>query len=133
VKKLLIIDDNSAFSTLMDALFGEEFEIHRARDGLMGIDKALEVRPDLIFLDVLLPRLSGIEVLRQLQAAQETSSTPVIVITAEHLDARMERTLQKESNVNSFLTKSCGANTLLAQVYQILGEPDSAQSESTQS
>lgn len=133
MKKLLIIDDNSAFGTLIDALFGEEFEVHRARDGNAGLQEAFEIQPDLIFLDVMMPRVSGVEVLRQLQAAQKTGAAPVIIITAEHLDPKMERILQKESNVSSFLLKSCGANTLLDQVYQILGDPESSKPESPQS
>jgi len=132
VKKLLVIDDNSAFTTLIDALFGEEFEVHRARDGVVGLERAFEIRPDLIFLDIMIPRLPGIEILRQLQAARETSSTPVIIITAEHLDSKMERMLQKEPNVSSFLLKSCGANTLLDQVYQLLGDPGAAKPEAPQ-
>src|SRR2546427_12665521 len=104
-------------------LFGKDFEVHKARDGIDGIHQAIEFQPDLILLDVMLPRISGIEVLRQLQNAEETSSIPVIIVTAAHFEEKDKVVLQREPNVSCFLSKSCGSETLLDEVHDVVGDP----------
>jgi DNA-binding response OmpR family regulator len=83
MKKILVIDDypDNVF-LLQDRLEKEGFEIVKAYDGEMGIKKAVEEKPDLILLDVMMPDISGFEVCKKLASKEETKLIPIILLTA---------------------------------------------------
>jgi DNA-binding response OmpR family regulator len=83
LKKILVIDDypDNVF-LLQDRLEKEGFEVVKAYDGSMGIEKAVEEKPDLILLDVMMPDISGFEVCKTLSTREETKLIPVILLTA---------------------------------------------------
>ncbi len=83
MKKILVIDDlpDNVF-LLQDRLEKEGFEVSKAYNGVMGIQKAEEVIPDLILLDVMLPDLSGFEVCKKLTTTEKTKLIPIILLTA---------------------------------------------------
>ncbi|MBI2098662.1 MAG: response regulator [Candidatus Wildermuthbacteria bacterium] len=82
MKKILFIEDEPAIhKTLSDALEKEEYEIISALDGEIGLRLAKEKTPDLILLDLVLPKIDGFEVLKSLKANTETERIPVIVLT----------------------------------------------------
>ena len=84
MKKILVVDDlpENVFM-LQDRLEHEDFEVITAYDGKTAIDKALEVLPDLILLDVMMPEISGLEVLKTLTKNPSTSNIPIILVTAK--------------------------------------------------
>jgi len=80
---VLIVEDEDALATLLEYNFGKEgFETALAMDGEEALLLASERTPDLILLDWMLPKLSGVEVCRRLRRRKETSKTPVIMLTA---------------------------------------------------
>ncbi|GLQ19979.1 phosphate regulon transcriptional regulator PhoB [Algimonas porphyrae] len=80
---VLIVEDEDALATLLEYNFGKEgFETSLASDGEEALLLASERTPDLIILDWMLPKLSGVEVCRRLRRRKETSKTPVIMLTA---------------------------------------------------
>ena len=79
---ILVGDDDPSLRELIRAVLGPRYQFVEAADGLEVLAVARDVRPDLIVLDVMLPRLSGIEVLDALRADPELRATPVVVITA---------------------------------------------------
>ena len=80
---VLIVEDEDALATLLEYNFGKEgFETSIAMDGEEALLLAAERTPDLIILDWMLPKLSGVEVCRRLRRRKETSKTPVIMLTA---------------------------------------------------
>ena len=82
MKKILFIEDESAIhKTFSDALSKEDYEITSALDGEIGLRLAKEKKPDLILLDLVLPKMNGFEVLRALKADDSTKAIPVIVLT----------------------------------------------------
>ncbi len=83
MKKILVIDDypDNVF-LLQDRLEKEGFEIIKAYDGAMGISKAIDEKPDLILLDVMMPDISGFEVCKRLSSHDETKLIPIILLTA---------------------------------------------------
>ena len=87
-KTILIIEDEAALQkTFEDALSKEGFEVLHALDGEIGIQIAQEKHPDLIMLDLVLPRKDGFQVLEALKKAEQTKNIPVIVLTnREELD-----------------------------------------------
>jgi CheY-like chemotaxis protein len=81
LKKLLIIDDEPLVRRSLQRVLVEHFQIHEAQDGREGLDKWLQLRPDVVVLDVLMPALSGPQVLQQIPA-EIRSSAKVILISA---------------------------------------------------
>ena len=79
---ILVGDDDPSLRELIRAVLGPRYQFVEAADGREVLAVAQEVRPDLIVLDVMLPGLSGIEVLDILRADEELRATPVVVITA---------------------------------------------------
>jgi DNA-binding response OmpR family regulator len=85
MKKILFIEDESALQrTFEEALKDEGFEMISALDGETGLKMAKEKLPDLILLDLILPRMDGMEVLKKLKESEKTKEIPVIVLT--HLE-----------------------------------------------
>lgn len=82
MKKILFIEDEASLQKAIgDALAEEEIEIISALDGQAGLRFAKDQKPDLILLDLIMPKLGGIEVLKRLKDSQETKNIPVIVLT----------------------------------------------------
>jgi two-component system phosphate regulon response regulator PhoB len=82
--KILIIEDERPLAVaLASILKSEGFEVSLARDGRRGLRQALEMLPDLIVLDLVLPALSGLEVCRALRAGARTRAIPIIMVTAK--------------------------------------------------
>ena len=82
MKTILLIEDEGALQkTLGDVLSKEGYKILAALDGEVGARLAKEKTPDLILLDLVLPKITGLEVLKQLRGDEETKDIPVIVLT----------------------------------------------------
>lgn len=80
--KILVAEDDKLISnSLCDALKTNGFEATAAYDGEEAVAKAKEIKPDLMLLDIMMPKLDGISVLWELKANPETAGTPVVVLT----------------------------------------------------
>jgi len=119
MKKILVMDDTPTFGDLLLKMF-TEYEVIRSQDAAEGIRVAMEEKPDVILLGMAFSRMTPVEILRRLQLADETTSIPVIMLTDQFFDARMQRVLQREPNVFSFLDKTTSVGLLIAQIQQIL-------------
>ena len=95
MKKILIIDDEKDFGFFLkqNLEFGGKYSVMVATNGKDGIATAARQRPDLILLDVIMPQMSGFEVLRTLKETQETTSIPVIMLTAVDTHEAKEKAL----------------------------------------
>jgi two-component system phosphate regulon response regulator PhoB len=92
---ILVVEDEDALATLLDYnLMKEGFRIERAADGEEALLKISEEAPDLVVLDWMLPKVSGVEVCRQIRAGTETRRTPVIMLTARSEEADKIRGLE---------------------------------------
>lgn len=114
-KKLLLVDDSRSVLLMEQmCLQKEPYELSTAMDGETAVAKALADPPDLILLDVLMPRMSGLEALRLLRKAPQTQRVPVILVTtrseAENLTAGFEQ------GCNDFVFKPIDPSELLAKV-----------------
>ncbi|MDP3043155.1 MAG: response regulator [bacterium] len=81
-KKILLIEDDSFLISMYTTKFElENFEVVAAEDGEKGLGLAAEEKPDIILLDILLPKMNGFEVLKELKNNKKTSQIPVILLT----------------------------------------------------
>jgi len=95
MKKILFIEDESALQkTVGEALKQEDCDIISAIDGEIGLRLAQEKKPDLIILDLVLPKMHGFDVLKKLKGSAETKNIPVIILTnlegVEDIDKAIE-------------------------------------------
>jgi DNA-binding response OmpR family regulator len=97
---LSIEDDAVLQQTLSMALYNAGYEIHYAFNGKEGYDKILSRHPDLVLLDLMLPMMNGMEILKQMRLHAELRAIPVIVLTAMVDDEnKIERALRQQSNI----------------------------------
>ena len=90
---VLVIDDEPDFVKHLSKLFkrNEKYEVIAAYDGMQGLEKAKEINPDIILLDILMPDLDGFEILKLLKESKKTLGIPVIMLTAlTTQEARLE-------------------------------------------
>ena len=114
--KVLVVDDNVTFLQLAEMALATDHDVVTASDGREGMDKALRTKPDVILMDVMMPRVSGLEMLRLLLAEEGTRDIPVIIMTASHFDPSTEQVFKQEMNVKGFLQKPCPVDVLKAAI-----------------
>lgn len=122
--RMLIIDDNVEFKTMISCFFTDlGFSVEQADGGRDGLAKVRTVKPDVILLDVMMPDMGGIEVIRELQADDEMKAIPVLVITGSHFEGNMKDLFKQESNCREFLSKTVELTMLQAKVELLLKKP----------
>ena len=112
---VLVVDDEPKNVLLLkDLLESKGYIVCSAMDGESGLTLALQRLPDVVLLDVMMPRLDGLEVCRRLKAAQGTAMIPVLLVTA--LDAREDRLAGIDAGANDFITKPIDSGDLILRV-----------------
>jgi len=119
-KLVLIIDDDDGVRDLLTFMVKKEgFRAEVAVDGEEGVQKAERLRPDLILLDLMMPRYGGFEVLRQLQGS-DLSRIPIVIITGRYTDRSTAEMIRQESNVVDFLEKPLKPSVFVATLERLL-------------
>lgn len=96
MKKILLVDDEPlVIKALSRKLLTSGFSLDYAYDGQEALLKVGQFKPDLILLDILMPKLDGISVLKRLKADKETKNIPVIILTNLYDDKQMQEILEK--------------------------------------
>jgi two-component system chemotaxis response regulator CheY len=118
---VLIVDDDQFIRKLIATTLEDvtEFELHEASDGLEALEVARREHPSLVFLDVDMPRLNGIEACRRLRQDDATGDATIVMLTAAHGDSVEAEA--EEAGADLFLTKPFSPLDLLRLVDQ-LGE-----------
>lgn len=116
---ILVADDEEANRELLsEILSAEGFRVALAVDGSAALEEFKRANPDLVLLDVMMPRLSGFEVCRQLKSNAETCLTPIILTTS--LSAKEDRVAGIQAGADDFLTRPIDKLELLARVRSLL-------------
>jgi len=116
---VLVVDDNAQNLELMQAYLETlNCAVHTAVDGVDALEKVPKVKPDLILLDIMMPRISGFEVCRRLKADPKTRTIPILMVTALNELGDIERGV--ECGTDDFLTKPINKLELLTRVKSLL-------------
>jgi two-component system, OmpR family, response regulator ArlR len=111
-QRILIVEDELKIARFLELeLKHEGYEVDQAHDGREGLNKALDKEFDLIILDIMLPSMNGIEVLRRLR---QSSEIPVIMLTAK--DETMDKVIGLDMGANDYVTKPFEIEELLARI-----------------
>ena len=116
---VLVVDDDPVILKLLEVNFEMEgFEVVGASDGAMGLERAREVLPDIVILDVMMPRMTGYEVAKALREDNGTAHIPIIFVTARAQSSDVERGI--ELGVDDYVTKPFDPLDLIARVNALL-------------
>ena len=121
MKTILYVEDNEMNRQLVrDLLKRTTYKLLEAHDGEAGVAMALEHRPDMILMDIQLPKISGMEATRRLRADPATANTPIVTITSFALSGDEQKA--KEAGATAYLAKPYSPRDLMALIRKILPE-----------
>jgi DNA-binding response OmpR family regulator len=117
MQTILVIDDDENLRDTIGVMLEQEgFRAVQAGDGREGFEMALSVKPDLVLVDLRLPRMSGTEICKQLRAARVT--TPIIVLSA--MSDEIDKVLLLEIGADDYVVKPFGTRELMARIRAVL-------------
>ncbi|MEC9097436.1 MAG: response regulator [Planctomycetota bacterium] len=117
--RILIADDNQANCELLDAYLADlDFEVDFAVDGQDTLDKVHSFKPDLILLDIMMPKLNGFEVCQQIKSDPDLKRTMILMVTALNERGDIERAVQ--AGTDDFLSKPVNQIELVKRVENMI-------------
>ncbi len=120
-KKILLVDDSGTILMMEKMILAREpYDLVTAKDGKEAIEKAATEQPDLILLDVVMPHLTGFEVLEELRSREATKKTPVILVTTRGEAANVEAGYA--GGCNDYVTKPINSVELITKVRNYLAD-----------
>ncbi len=117
---VLVVDDDPDGRDMYTAtLAASGFRVEQAIDGFEAVDKGYKMRPDVILMDLLMPRLDGWEVIGWLKSNRNTRDIPIVAVTGAQEE---QRELARQAGVHSVLVKPCAPEALLGEIRRVLSE-----------
>jgi CheY-like chemotaxis protein len=115
-KKILIVDDSKVAAMTQQLILRSlrECEVITAEDGIKGVEKAVSEQPDLILMDVVMPRMNGFEACRLIRGHEATESIPIIMVTTRSESAHVDEGFA--SGCNDYIYKPIDASELLEKI-----------------
>ena len=118
-KRILVVDDEIDLVEMLSIrLEANDYEVFAAYDGQEGLDKARTLKPDLIILDLMLPKLDGFKVCRMLKFDEKYKQIPIILFTARAQESDIK--LGKEVGADAYVTKPFEPDILLGKIAEFL-------------
>jgi DNA-binding response OmpR family regulator len=113
--KVLVVDDEEYIQHILNFSFGAEgYEVVTAADGEEALTKARDEKPDIIVLDIMMPKMDGYEACRKLKSDPKTKDIPVILLTAKGRD--VDRKLGSEAGADDYVVKPFSPGRLIERV-----------------
>lgn len=123
-RKILLVDDSETILQMEQLILQRDhYELVIARDGEEGVAQALATQPDLILMDVVMPKMDGFAAVRRLRENAQTSAVPIVMVTTKSEAAAMERGY--ESGCNDYVIKPIDSLELITKVRNLLGDETS--------
>jgi len=119
-KKILIADDEPNIRLLVSHMLSKNYIVLEAQDGESAIDIAKRQKPDLILMDIMMPKLDGYYACHAIKADKVTRAIPVVMLTA--LDHEFNHRLAQEIGAEGYMVKPLRSNELLRQLKRTLSE-----------
>ena len=120
-KRILVVDDERELVEMLSLrLEANDYEVFTAYDGQEGLDQARKLKPDLILLDLMLPKLDGYKVCQMLKFDEKYKQIPVILFTARAQEADLK--LGEEMGADAYLTKPFEPSILLGKIAEFLNK-----------
>ena len=120
-KKILLVDDSDMILMMEKMILGPEpYELLTASNGADAVERAAAEGPDLILLDVVMPKMSGVEACKRLRGQEATRTTPIIMVTTRGESENVE--LAYDAGCSDYVTKPINGPELLAKIRQCLAE-----------
>src|SRR5687768_2790554 len=86
MKRIIVVEDNQIVASVYRTkLQAEGFQVEVASDGVAGLEMIMRLKPDLVLLDIVLPKMSGVEILERIRAREEFRTLPVIVFSSSYI------------------------------------------------
>lgn len=118
MSRIVVVEDNPDNQLLMNAMLGDDYEVRCFDHGRIALEIMAADPPDLVLLDISLPEMDGIEVLRRMREHAQLAGIPVIALTAHAMAGDRERFL--EAGFNDYITKPVTDETILQGAIQRL-------------
>ena len=118
-QRVLIVDDSELTRQMIqDALANEGYELHTAQDGEEGLQRAHELHPDVLILDLTMPKMDGLDVCTKFRASPDSGETKIIICTTRASD--FDRMVGEEVGADAYLGKPFAEEDLRAVVRRML-------------
>ena len=121
-KKILLVDDSKTTLAIEQMILSSNtnYNLISAQDGLEAVEKARTESPDLVLMDVVMPRMNGLEACKRLREDEKTQSLPVILVTTKGQETDVEAGFR--NGCNDYLTKPICEHELVSMLKAYLGE-----------
>ena len=121
-KKVLLVDDSTTTLMMEEMILKQRtaYETVTAKDGLDAIARAVEETPDLVLMDVVMPRMNGFEACKRMRLEHSLRNTPIILVTTRGEEEYVEAGFQ--SGCNDYITKPINSRELVTLLQNYLGE-----------
>jgi CheY-like chemotaxis protein len=120
-KKVLIVDDEPNVRRLSHKILSNKFDIVEAEDGIQAIDVATAQKPDVILMDMMMPKMDGLTACHVIRNDPATKSIPVIMVTAIGFELNIK--LSEQMGAAGYVTKPFSPQDLLDTIAQVLAAP----------
>jgi DNA-binding response OmpR family regulator len=129
-KRILVVDDEAENRQALQDLLADEYEVHQAKDGLEALARVAEIKPDLVLLDIIMPRMDGLQTCLRLRQNESTRTLPIIFLTSKNEPSTEAFGL--ELGADDFIPKPFNKDVLKARIKKRLTGGTAAVSEVTQ-
>ena len=121
-KKVLLVDDSTTTLMMEEMILKQRtgYQTVTAKDGLEAISRAIEENPDLVLMDVVMPRMNGFEACKRMRLENSLRNTPIIMVTTRGEEEYVEAGFQ--SGCNDYITKPINSRELVTLLQNYLGE-----------
>ena len=117
-KNVLIIEDDENIAKAEELILMNDFNVHTAKDGEEGLKKAKELKPDLIVLDLMLPKIGGIELCKQIRSQEDLKGTKIVMVTAKNQPK--DELKGMGTGADDYIMKPFEADELIHVINQVL-------------